>query len=125
LRHCRDYPAPKTEKTEMNDKQNCIESMGSAQKATAAWRRETALRFPDDPRNLKAASILDQLATDVTNLNDERWLLLKPYFGWVSETWRAALNLTVRQVGFSQRAKEIDSFVGVLVHQLSQPSFVA
>jgi hypothetical protein len=33
---------------------------------TAYWRREKAVKFPDDPRNLEAARELDRLAAEIT-----------------------------------------------------------
>jgi hypothetical protein len=96
-------------------------------KGTSAWRGTTAARFPDDaPRNLRAAETLNKLATESANLTDQQWLCLKSYFGgWASETWRNALTQTARQVGFFHRCRDLDSFISVLTHQLSQSNVAA
>jgi hypothetical protein len=67
----------------LNDKQDCIESIIRVLEGTSAWRRTTSARFPDDPRNMRAATTLDKLAVDVANLTDEQWLESKPHLdGW-------------------------------------------
>jgi hypothetical protein len=119
---------PKTEKAEMNNdqKQECIDSMIRALESTSAWRKGIVAKFPNDPRLLKAAATLDQLAIDVVDLSDEQFLDLKPFFGgWSSDTWRAGLSLTARQVGFHNRAKDLKSFVKILAYQFSLSSIAA
>jgi hypothetical protein len=90
----------------MNDKQDCIESIARVLERTSAWRKAISVNFPDDPRNMRAAKTLDQLATDVTNLTDQQWLELKPHFSWASEAWRNGLSQAARQVGFHHRATD-------------------
>jgi hypothetical protein len=112
----------------MNEqKQDCGESIAHELGGTAKWRKVTSAKFPDDSsRNLRAAETLNKLATDALGLSDEQWLCLKPHFGgWASETWRNGLTQAARQVGFFHRAKDLDSFIKVLVHQLSQLSVAA
>jgi hypothetical protein len=107
----------------MNDNKNdCVESITHELRGKANWRKATAVRFPDDhPRNIRAADALDKLADDFSNLTDEQWQLLKPYYGgWHSETWRAGLSLVAKQVGFLHRARDLDSFISILIRQLSQ-----
>jgi hypothetical protein len=53
-----------TEKLILNDKHDCIESIALILEQTAAWRRKTAAKYPDDNRNTKAAEMLDKLAID-------------------------------------------------------------
>jgi hypothetical protein len=110
----------------LNDKQDCIESIAKVLEGTSSWRKSLSTRFPDDPRNMRAAKTLDQLAVDVVNLTDEQWSELKPHFGgWASERWRGGLSQTARQVGFHNRAKDVSFFLKVLVQNLSPLSVVA
>jgi hypothetical protein len=109
-----------------DQKQDCVESMIRALEGTSAWRKAIVAKFPNDPRLLKAAATLDQLAIDVTNLTDDHWLSLKPFFGgWHSDNWRAGLNLAVRQIGFHYHVKHLDAFVRTLAYQLSLSSVAA
>jgi hypothetical protein len=41
---------------------------------TAYWRREKALEFPDDPRNLEAARELDRLAIESPRWKDPNYI---------------------------------------------------
>jgi hypothetical protein len=108
----------------LNHKQDCIESIARVLEKTSAWRRATATKFPDDPRNLKSAELLDQLATDAASLSDDHWTDLQIHFGWASQTWRDGLVQAARLVGFAHRQKSFDSFVRLVVRQLP-PSRVA
>jgi hypothetical protein len=104
----------------LNDKDDCIESIIRVLESTSAWRKTTSARFPDDPRNMRAAITLDKLAVDVASVTDEQWLELKPHFGgWASEDWRNGLSQTARQVGFHHRAKDVNFFLKVLVQNLT------
>jgi hypothetical protein len=109
----------------LNEKIDAVESIVKVLGKTSGWRKTTAARFPNDPRNLPASIILDRLAADASGMTDSQWEALKPHFGWSSETWRDALNTTARQVGFHHRGKEFDSFVTLLIHNLSVVSAVA
>ncbi|MDB6148180.1 MAG: hypothetical protein JWO45_1844 [Spartobacteria bacterium] len=97
----------------IHQKQDCIDSITRALEATSAWRKLTAARFPDDPRNIKAAETLEELAAGVTDLSEENWLELAPYFSF-SDTWRKGLSTTARQVGFFHRSKNFDVFAKLL-----------
>ena len=109
----------------LNEKIDAVESIIKALVRTSGWRKATARRFPDDPRNMPAVVLLDKLATDAANMTDSHWESLKSYFSWSSETWRDALNTTARQVGFHHRGKDFDSFVTLLIHNLSNAQSVA
>ena len=91
---------------------------------TSAWRKATALKFANDPRNLKAAHRLDSLAVEAVNLTDGQWAELQPHFSWSSEKWRNALSHTARQVGFHFRAGDLAFFIKAFLQNLS-PSSVA
>jgi hypothetical protein len=109
----------------LNDKQDCIESIARILEKTSAWRRSTAAKFPDDPRNIKAAEMLDQLAIDAANLTDDQWTDLQTHFGWASQTWRDGLVQAARLIGFSHRNNSFDSFVRAVVRQLPSQRLAA
>ena len=89
------------------------------------WRKAMTIRWPDDPRNVRASKLLDQLALDAADLTDTQWAMLQPYYGWTSETWRNCLNETGRQIGFFHRADNLSHFVKALVQNLSLSSGIA
>jgi hypothetical protein len=115
------------EKADMNlTKQDCSESISQYVERAAAWRRSLAAKFPDDMRNQNAAEVLDKLALAAGELNDEQWNIMKPNFGgWASETWRSALGLAARQVGFAHRQRSFDSFVRLIARQFPSVSIAA
>jgi hypothetical protein len=115
-----DFPAISLkQKMKMNyDKQDCIDSITRALEGAATWRKNTAVRFSDDSRNIRAAETLERLAANAANLTDENWQELSPHFS-SSDAWRKGLSQTSRQVGFWHRAKNLDAFVNVLAHNLS------
>ncbi|MDH2350869.1 hypothetical protein QCM80_09335 [Bradyrhizobium sp. SSUT112] len=109
----------------INDKQDCIESVTKVLERTSVWRKSLVARWPDDPRNARAAARLDQLAADATNMTDDQWTELKSYYGWASESWRDSLNQTARQVGFHHRSGALDYFIKALVQNLSVSKSIA
>ena len=109
----------------IDDKNDCIDSIIQMLNRTAAWRKATAPKFPDDPRNMKAAHTLDKLALEAANLTDEQWTELKPHFSWASEKWRNGLSHTARQTGFMFRAGDLAYFIKALLQNLSPSSLAA
>jgi hypothetical protein len=103
----------------INNKQSCIDSLCGSLNRTAIWRRGLEAKWPD-PRNGKAAIVLDNLADETNNLNVEDWLRLKPYFRWDSLAWRDTLALASRNVGFKTRVRNLPAFVNHFVDLLSQ-----
>lgn len=100
-------------------KNDCIDSMTRALEKAAIWRRTLAVRFPGDVRNLRAAAILQTLASEVANIRDDQWQTLSQHFHWSSERWQTALNDTVRAVGFHIRAGKLDAFLNALLQRLT------
>jgi hypothetical protein len=80
---CRNYPAPTKTETEkmIATKQDCSESISQYLERTAVWRRSLAVKFPDDPRNQKAAETLEKLAESAERMSEDQWVTLKPHFG--------------------------------------------
>jgi hypothetical protein len=107
-----------------DDKNDCVESIVKTLKQTSTWRKSLALRWPDDPRNIRAGDKLDKLAAEAASLTDAQFEDLKPYHA-CEITWRNALHMTTRQVGFHHRAGDLDHFIKVLVQNLSSLSSVA
>jgi hypothetical protein len=109
----------------INDKNDCIDSIIKMLERTGAWRKAITAKFPNDPRNKKAADTLDKLADEVVGMTDEQWESLSTYYSWTSENWRNALSHTARGVGFHYRAGDLKFFVSALIQQLSLSSSVA
>jgi hypothetical protein len=117
-----------TENTEnmiLNDnKQDCIESIVRILERTAEWRKTALARF-DDPRNLKAAETLEQLAVAASGLTDDQWTALKPHYAWASQFWRDDLFQAARLVGFAHKSKGFDAFVRLVLRQMLPASVAA
>lgn len=109
----------------LNEKNDCVDSIRNAARSTSAWRNSLTVRWPDDPRNARAAAWLDQLAADVVNMTDAQWEDLKPYYSWASEIWRNGLNQSTKQVGFYHRSGDLAFFIEALVQNLPPLSSVA
>jgi hypothetical protein len=58
-------------------------------------------------------------------MTDAQFSRLKPHFGWASGVWRDGLCEVARQIGFSRRSKDFDSFVDAVVALVSSPSVAA
>jgi hypothetical protein len=106
-----------------NNKQNCIDDLSSSILRSAKWRRQLQVKY-DDPRNVRAAERLDQLATEISDLSDEAWLELAPYYSLSSATWSEAVSQTSRLVEF-RNVRTLPEFVSSLVSILSQSSVAA
>jgi hypothetical protein len=107
----------------INSKQNCITDLNASIKRTANWRRQLKAKFNDE-RNGAAAERLDELAIEVSDLSDDDWAALGPYYSWSSGKWADAVSQTSRLVGF----RNVDSLPAFVVHLagiLSQPSVAA
>jgi hypothetical protein len=110
----------------INEKNDAVEYIVRVLEQKSDWRKSLAARFPDDPRNLRSSDRLDQLAVEAAEMTDEQFAALKPYFGgWASVAFRDALSQVSRQIGFQHRAKDFESFVKTLVHELSLSSRIA
>jgi hypothetical protein len=106
--------------TMINDKQSCIDNLCGSLNRSAIWRRGLEAKWPD-PRNGKAAIVLDSLADETNDLSEEDWKRLKPYYRWDSTTFADALSLASRHVAFKSRVKTlpafVNHFVGILAEQ--------
>jgi hypothetical protein len=102
-----------------NSKSECIESIVRAMERSSVWRKSLALRYPDDPRNLRAAETLETLAAEAAAMTEEQWNTLSSQYNWASERWRSALNDTTKGIGFHIRTKQFSVFINALLQRLS------
>lgn len=78
---------------------------------SAEWRREKAIEYPDDERNVDAAQLLDELARTVDDVDDD---LLKAFENMFAESNSRAVELygqALRDVGFSSAPSNASEFV--------------
>jgi hypothetical protein len=101
----------------INTKANCISDIASSVRRTANWRRNVCRqRFPD-AKNIPAAEKLDQIAIDASDMTDETWADLLPYYNWSSTTWSNAVSEASRAVefrGVHTFPDFVDCLVGIL-----------
>jgi hypothetical protein len=108
----------------INDKNDCIASLNACLTRTANWRRGLQAKYSDDVRNGRAADLLDKMADEANDMNDEVWELFKPYFNWTSGRWSDAVSQVARLVAF-RNVNTFSAFTRILTNILSQKSSVA
>lgn len=54
----------------LNSKEDCAANITRALERTSLWRKAMTVRWPDDPRNMRAVKKLDQLAPDAADLTE-------------------------------------------------------
>ncbi len=108
-----------------NEKCDAIDAITFGLNRTRSWRQRTAVKYPSDNRNTRAADCLAKLAADVSTLTDSDWLLLKPHAGWASERFRNAITQAARSVGFQNKITDLHSYVVHLLEVLSQSESIA
>ncbi len=102
-----------------NNKKYCVDSLSGSLKRTASWRRSLQTRFPNDPRNERAATRLDQLASEVNELTEDAWLELQKFYAWDSWNWSDAVSAASRQVEY-RNVNTLPAFTKTLVGILSE-----
>src|ERR1700742_313036 len=96
----------------LKDKQDCAELLARILDRTSNWRRKTAEKYSTDPRNARAAEMLDRLVADSVALSDDEWEALRPHCcGWDSQSFHQAVSQAAKLVGFAHRNVGLDSFV--------------
>lgn len=98
----------------MNQKTDCTKSQSAHLRRTASWRRSIAAKYPGDPRNLRAAEALDDLATAIMDLSDAEWFQLEAHYSWASERWAVAVNDASRLVGFRPNTATVAGLVATI-----------
>ena len=77
-------------------------------RASARWRREKAVEYPSDKRNLEAAVLLDRLADTVKEIEPSLLAAWRELYDESDiETW----NEMIHQVGFYSDSKNATEFV--------------
>jgi hypothetical protein len=104
----------------INSKQSCMDSLCGSFARSAIWRRGLKGKYPNDPRNGRAAETLDRLAAETNDLSDEAWSELKPYFNWSCGRWSDAVSLASRRVEFQRNVTTLPAYVNQLVGILSE-----
>jgi hypothetical protein len=80
---------------------------------TAHWRRGLASKYPDDPRNARAAARLDEFSQgDGREIDGETWTALEPYFD--SPALPQIINEASRDVGFRHRPKDLNHLLVII-----------
>jgi hypothetical protein len=100
------------------EKSDCTDSLIFGLNHTGKWRKKMGNKFPMDPRNSRACECLFRLAREASELSDSDWRLLQPYAGWASPSWREAISIAARGVGFTHKVKDLPSFVDILLEVL-------
>jgi hypothetical protein len=67
-----------------SNKEACSYSLATSVLRTRDWRNVMKVKFPNDPRNEKAAITLNRIAGETDNLTDEEWAFLKLHYDWSS-----------------------------------------
>jgi hypothetical protein len=99
----------------MND--DAFESITHRLGQTAAWRRNLARKFPDDPRNGRAAARLDSLSqSNGSDIQADTWAALEPYFE--TQKLHDAVSEAGRDVGFRSRPAGLDHFLSTVAVRL-------
>lgn len=81
----------------------------------AEWRREKAVEYPDDRRNLKAADLFDRLAATVDAIPAD---VLNVYANLDPETAVLEQQMHLRSVGFHFNPPDAETFLRTLIDDL-------
>lgn len=109
----------------INTDNDCFDSIVTHVNRSTIWRRRLQAKFPDDPRNERAADTLAKIATEATGLSQAQWAMLKPFYNWASATWLTALSDAARHIGFQCHARSFDAFVEHLTFILNEQKVAA
>jgi hypothetical protein len=80
---------------------------------TARWRREQALKYPDDDRNTAAAQSLERLAATVHQVDPKLLVVFGEEFADPDDAFksRELLSERLRQIGFHRDYETATDFV--------------
>lgn len=101
------------ERTNM-DKELALESTQFRIRRVAEWRHRQAERWPDDPRNKRAAQKLDALShADIATVTHAQWQALEPLLklGNVNDL----IDDAARAVEFRAKAETLSDFVVLIL----------
>jgi hypothetical protein len=100
---------------DISKKQDCLDSLAKALLRTRDWRLGMRSKYPDDPRLVKSAKTLEKLAGETSELSDEAFLAISPYFNWSSAHWTNAVSLAARRVEYHHDVRTFSAFVNTLI----------
>jgi hypothetical protein len=80
-------------------RQECVNLIAHQLNKSAEWRLVQAKRFPDDQRNIRAATRLTELAANATGIPDDVWEGLKD-FHFSNQKFGEVISATNRGVVF-------------------------
>jgi hypothetical protein len=103
---------------EMTTKNDFLDFLRINLAKSANWRRLQALRWPDDARNERAAQRLFLLASQATDINDDAWDHVGPYFDPNDRRWHEAVSSASRDVGFRTSPHDFNSYVQNVIDTL-------
>jgi hypothetical protein len=104
----------------INSKRDCSESIARSITRTAGWRRGLQAKYPHDNRLGQAAEQLDRLADEATDLTDDQFAALQPFYSWNSEIWSDGVSKASRLVVFQKTVRSFPAYVENLVGILSE-----
>ena len=97
-----------------------IEHLQTAFENSAEWRREKASEYPDDDRNLEAATQLDALAKSVANVSAECAAQYAELFSGGNTRAVEEEQEMIRSVGFHSSWDTAEEFIGDLVERIKR-----
>jgi hypothetical protein len=65
--------------------------------------------------NRQRAKTLDRLAGETSELSDEAFFAISPYFNWSSAHWTNAVSLAARRVEYHHDVRTFSAFVNTLI----------
>lgn len=86
-------------------------------KETARWRRETAIEYPNDRRNLEAAQSLERLATTVDQIDARLLAVYGEEFDYRDAQTTELRSELLRQIGFSTDYETATDFVQAFINK--------
>jgi hypothetical protein len=108
------------------NREEFLADLRPALRRSAAWRTKQSDKFPEDRRNLVAATTLEMLAQAVpADISSQLWAGLAPFFetsgDYQSPAWAFAVTETARLVGFRTYPADLNSFLDGLLTRLTAP----
>jgi hypothetical protein len=103
----------------MTDKNAFLDHTSYTISKGSNWRRQQAIRYPDDPRNAAAAQRLAELASQADDISDLIWNPLKPFFNPKDSHYTDALSRACRDVGFRTFPRDFDDFAQTILDGLA------
>lgn len=79
------------------------------------WRRQQAIRYPDDLRNAVAAQRLFDLASQADDISDSIWNRLAPFFNPKDGHYTDAVSRACRDVGFRTNPRDFEDFAQIIL----------